>query len=114
MTVNKRAFEYTPSPEALAEIKRLEAGVHFLRPMPQVVRPGPFVQCSAPVADPSGIPGWRKQRYERTGRDPECCQMWAVAAIDSRPLCSRHAGEAALRILFESQSAPASATVHSR
>jgi hypothetical protein len=84
-------------------VTALEDRVRFIRALPHVKTPEPHVQCSMPVADPAGLPGWRRQRYRAVRRDPALCQMWSVAEIDGAPLCSRHAGAAALRILFDAQ-----------
>jgi hypothetical protein len=58
------------------------------------------IQCSVPVADPHGAPGWRAAQYAKRNLDPARCALYCSVEIDGRPMCSRHAGERALQILL--------------
>lgn len=92
-------------------VEARKAGMHF----PQVERLTPLrkkrnatPQCSVMMDRKPGVPSlyWqlRRERDLARGFDANQCAMASHWVIEGRHFCDRHAGQAALQILTQSQS----------
>lgn len=55
-------------------------------------------QCCTEVATPMHNTHWRRDRYERTGNDPNRCQRESVVEINGKHYCRLHGGALALAL----------------